>query len=446
MKAPLSQVWDRLSSSLWLVPTLLVILHALTAVGMLLVDAMVDASEIEGFAWIVAGGAEAARQVLSTVAASMITVMGVVFSVTIVALQLASSQYTPRVLYAFMRDRGNQLVIGSFIGTFTYALIVLRAVRSPDEGEHSIPTLSATGGIVLALVSVGGLIYFIHHITTSIRVSHIIVRIADSTRPLMRKAFPRSAGRSLPLATVPQPPPDATTIDAEHSGYVQVIDGNGMIEIAAARGFIAWLLAGPGDFVSAGTPLLRAHPPSALDEDAVKTLRGAVATGTERSMLQDPEFGVRQLMDIAVKALSPSINDPTTAITCLDYLGTLLLEVAREPDPSPCRGDETGALRLVGRGATFETLLAHGFDQIRQHTTSNVAVTVRFVSVLDRIGTVVIDDDRRAMLWTQARELALAADTEIRPERDREAIDRVLRELATTLNRDPASILLSTRH
>lgn len=441
----LRALWNRISSGLWFVPTTIVLGHAALAVILILVDQRVDTSDIDGIAWIFRGGSDSARAALSTVASSMITVMGVTFSVTIVALQLASSQYTPRVLYTFTRDRGNQVVMGSFIGTFTYAIIVLRAVRSPEDGVLFVPTIAVTGGIILALVSVAALIYFIHHISTSIRVSHIIARIARTTRPLMARPFPRQAG--LPIRILPAPVPSAAAraIDAWDSGYVQMIDGNRLIDLARKENAVIFMVVGPGDYISEGTPVMLIDPPGSFDARRDGHVREAMTLGNERSMLQDPEFGVRQLMDIAVKALSPSINDPTTAITCLDYLGTLMLEVAGEEDPAPCRADEQGALRLVSRGATFESLLAHGFDQIRQHTREDVAVSIRFLTVLARIGMHVQSDERRAMIWTQARELARAASEAIPGERDRLAVNEALREVAQAVRADAAPVLLHVR-
>jgi len=160
-------------------------------------------------------------------------------------------------------------------------------------------------------------------------------------------------------------------------------------------------------------------------------------------MQQDPEFGVRQLMDIAVKALSPSINDPTTAVTCLDYLGLLFLEIADQEDPPTCRADDGGSLRLVGRGASFESLLAHGFDQIRQHLQAEVGVTIRFLSVLARIGARVHVAERRTMLWTQAHEAVRRADCTIDAERDRHSVNEALCKLAAALHTDPAPLLLA---
>jgi uncharacterized membrane protein len=445
VRTRLLELWERISSGMWFVPTLLVLGHIAAAITLILVNPEVDAGEGERVLWIFRGGADSARSVLSTIASSMITVMGVVFSITIVALQLASSQYTPRVLYTFTRDRGNQAVMGSFIGTFTYTLLVLRAVRSPEDGTVFVPTVAVAGGIVLALVSVAALIYFIHHISSSIRVSNIIARIAATTRPLMQRPFPRLAGHPIHMDPRPEPPPDARDILSLESGYVMLIDGNALIDIACRRDAVVFLLAGPGDFVNEGMPLMRLHPPGPADEDRDGDLCGAFAFGIERSMQQDPEFGVRQLMDIAVKALSPSINDTTTAISCLDYLGSLMLEVADEEDPETCRADASGRLRLVGRGATFASLLGHGFDQIRQNMTESVAVTIRFIEVLARIGERVRAPERRAILWTQAREALRVVERAEPGERDRAAINDAVESLAASIHYDPTPLLLAIR-
>ena len=443
MKVRLLKLWETVSSSFWFVPTLLVAASGSLALTLIEVDRQTDSDILNDLPWLFQGGADSARALLSVIASSTITVVGVVFSVTIVALTLASSQYTPRVLYTFTRDRGNQMVLGIFIGTFTYALIAMRSVRSTDEGGF-VPSVAVTGGLLLALISVGALIFFIHHISQSIRASHIIANIGDATEHLMTSLFPEGIGR--PLSSGAGADGGGwRAVEAPRSGYVQMVDGDAAIAFARRHDVVVRMARGPGDYVARGEGLVEVSPGDGLDEEQCRALRGCVVLGHERTMQQDPEFGLRQLMDIAVKALSPSVNDPTTAITCVDRLSALLRLAARRDDPSQLRADERGTLRLIARGPTFETLIGHAFDQIRQHGADNVAVTLRLLRALASIGQVVTTDARREILWRQGRMIAHAAGPRIIEEKDREAFDNALRELAGVLHRDPNAILLQQR-
>ena len=440
MRVQLLKVWEKTANSFWFIPTLLVAASGFLALTLIEVDRQTDSEVVSDLPWLFQGGADSARALLSSIATSTITVVGVVFSVTIVALTLASSQYTPRVLYTFTRDHGNQTVMGIFIGTFTYALIAMRSVRSTDEGGF-VPAIAVTGGLVLALISVGALIFFIHHISQSIRASHIITSIGDTTEHLMTSFFPEGVGGALLDAPAMDGRP-WRPIEASSSGYVQMVDGDAVIDFARRHDLVVRIPRGPGDYVVRGDGLLEVSPGDGLTDKQCRELRGCIALGHERTMQQDPEFGLRQLMDIAVKALSPSVNDPTTAITCIDRLSSLLRLAAGRDDPPHLRADERGTLRLIARGPTFETLVGHAFDQIRQHGAGNVAVTLRLLRALASIGRAVTSDAQREILWQQACMIAHAAGDRITEEKDRDTFEDAFRALADVLERNPTPVLL----
>ena len=429
-----------LGSTLWFVPGTMVLASLLLAFGVIELDRRLDWFEAaDKLPWILHGGANSARDLLSTIAASAITVMGVVFSITIVALTLASTQFTPRVLRNFMRDRGNQVVIGIFTGTYAYAMLVMRSVRSVEEG-HFVPTIAVTGALVLALVATGTIIYFINHIAESIQAASIIRRAAEATARLVEDRYPGEVGRSLPAPAAPLDGPH-TIVPVRRSGYVRYVDGEALLELACARDVAIRVDNEPGNFLLAGSPLATIHPPCD-DASLAARIHDAIDLGPERSIQQDAEFGIRQIMDIAVKALSPGINDPTTAVTCVDQLATLLGLAAMRPDPSPWRADEDGRLRLVLRGQTFRSFVSHGLDQIRQHAEGDVAVTLRLLRLIEQVGRVTEGEERRELLWAQARTIAVAAERTIRARLDRERMNEALRAAGATLDRDPAPLLL----
>ena len=431
-----------LGSTLWFVPGVMVVGALLLAYGLIELDRRLAWFETsDKLPWIFHGGANSARDLLSAIASSSITVMGVVFSITIVALTLASTQFTPRVLRNFMRDRGNQVVIGILTGTYAYAMLVMRSVRSVDEGTF-VPTIAVTAGLLLALVTTAAIIYFINHMAESIQAASIIHRAAEATKPLLVPRYPDGVGTALPAGAAPGPGRGGE-VRATRSGYVGYVDGDALLGIADRHDLVVRIDNEPGDFVLEGAPLAIVHP-APVDDRLARAIRDAVVLGEERSLQQDAEFGMRQIMDIAVKALSPGINDPTTAVTCVDHLGALLALAARHPDPSPWRGDGEGRLRLVLRGQTFESLCGNAIDQIRQHAERDVAVTLRLIRLVEAVGRVTPDEERREILWRQVAMLAASAARSVKAHDDRETVNAYLRRAADALGRDAAPHLLET--
>jgi uncharacterized membrane protein len=311
MTTKLVALWEALRGSLWFVPTLMMGLAIGLSMAMLTLDEAMKGTPIAqsgGAAVIYGGGAEGARALLSAVAGSMITVAGVAFSVTVVALTLASQQFGPRLLRNFMRDRGNQIVLGTFIATFIYCLLVLRAVRGTDNGGF-VPHFSVTVGLVLALASLGVLIYFIHHATTSIRASSIVAAVACDLEDAIDRLFPSKSGAGLsspghdPSAMIPENfDRRARCIPAPESGYLQVIDSDCLMSLAVEQDLILSLPYRPGHFVHAGCALLSVWPAERLTDSTLKDLADAFILGDERTLIQDVEFSINQLVEIAVRA------------------------------------------------------------------------------------------------------------------------------------------------
>ncbi|HEY0155372.1 MAG TPA: DUF2254 domain-containing protein [Longimicrobium sp.] len=420
--------WVHVRDSLWFLPTLLTLFSAALA-------AAITTAERRGLlltspesAWAFGGGAEGARGVLNVISGSLITVTGVVFSVTIVALQLASVQFTPRVLRNFTADRANQVVLGVFIGTFTYTLLVLRTVDSGNTpGDVFVPRVAVTLSVVLVLVSIGFLIFFINHAARSIQVATILWRVTRETVGHIRQLFPGRLAHDAP-APLPHPKPAGTPalVAAPRSGYLQAVDAKGLSRLARARKMVIRMELQIGDFALPGQPLASVWPPDALDAATAKQIVAGFIVGMERTPEQDVEFGIIEIADIAVKALSPAINDPTTALRCIDHLSEILLELARS---APLYDRMEGEGVFIARYTTFERAVGLAFDQIRHNGAENPTITKKLLSTFRDLRELV-PEAHRAALAEQKDSFVEAAHSDIDNPVDLAAVDEAVERLS----------------
>ena len=431
MRTRLVQLWERLRASYWFIPSLLAVGAAILAVITEGLDRTLALERVEELQWLLPAGPEGARALFTTIAGSMITVTGVVFSITMVALVLASSQFGPRLLENFMSDRGNQVVLGTFVATFLFCLISLRNV-SAVEGSVFVPRLTAVVAVGLTLASIAVLIYFFDHIATSIQAPAVARRVTADLFDVIDRTFPgedatrgETGGRAENAPAGAGSPPDPGAVEGEsgtesqgrraegevwtevpspRDGYVQILDLDGLVEAATDLDVVCRVMARPGDFVLQGAPLLRFRPAlrtrgqdgdaqgtpegrvgeegaPETDEDSAaergERLRKAVALGSGRTKREAVSFAFRQLVEIAVRALSPGVNDPFTACDCLDGLGSALAEVARRPRPPDRLVDDEGRTRVLLEPFGFRELAAVSFDQIRLYGRSSLAVLVQ---------------------------------------------------------------------
>lgn len=394
------QLWTDLRSSLWLVPTILVIASILLAVGLIEMDEVMDAGLREKYPRLFAAEAEGARAMLSAIAGSMITVTGVVFSITIVALTLASTQYTSRILRTFMRDRANQIVLGVFLGIFSYCLIVLRTLSGGNNGQF-IPSMAVLAAVVLALVGIGFLIFFIHHIAATIQASEIISSITDETLEAIDNFFPDEIGKNS------EDNEDDREVAASDKaiwhvvpslsrGYIQKIATDSLLEFARDKGTIVRMEKEIGEFVAKGRPLAYLSLEAEPDKETVKKLNAVYAIGSYRTVDQDPAFGIRQLVDIALKALSPGINDTSTAIICIDHLSAILQRAACRRIESKYRYED-GELRVIAKGLTFQSLLRQSYSQILENGEGNAAVIARMIDAVEEISNLAYNARKHAL-------------------------------------------------
>jgi len=402
MKSFFFNFWEALRGSYWFVPSLMTMGAIALSYAFLALDQRLNVSSLRGYSWIYAGGASGARSVLSTVASSVITVAGTTFSITIATLSLASSQFGPRLLRGFLRDTGNQVVLGTFIGTFVYCLLILRTIRG-EQTDVFVPNFSVTCGVFLALASVGVLIYFINHVSASIQASHVIASVTGELNEAIDWLYPATLGEGDPtLSEQDVRPLPSHAIPAECSGYVQTIDEDRVMALArAADGFLE-IRRRPGTFATQGSPLALLYADLPLPKDFCRDMNKAFVLGTTRTMAYDAGFGIDQLVEVASRALSPGINDPFTAMSCLNRLGEALSRLAARPVPSPCRYDR-GVLRLITRRLSFPEMVSSAFDPIRQYGSTSFAVTLHLLETLEVIAARTASEVNREALRRQAR-------------------------------------------
>ena len=345
-----TRAWLRVSQSLGFVPGLIVVVFAVLGIVLVEVDGRID---LDGVQFVFKGDGPAARTVLSVIAGSLITVAGLTFSITMVVLQLASSQFSPRVLRTFFGDRVTQITIGTYVGTFVYSILVLRAVGSFGDAGF-VPRLSVTVASLLGIAAVVLLVVFLNHVSQMIQVSHVTANIARDTLARIEILYPERYGEPVedadgrcPARRVARAEPPAgccrrgpATCSASASTISsRTTDG---IERLA-------ILVCPGDFVGVETPIAEVWPAGVRDERREDILRSIVTIASERDLRQDVDFGVRQLADTALKAMSPGINDPMTAVTCISYLRSILVRLTERADPPAVRRFPEPELTVIVR-------------------------------------------------------------------------------------------------
>ncbi len=434
--------WDALRGTFWFVPLLMVITSAvLSLIALALDKAAMDSGLELRLGWTFDRGADGSRALLSTVAGSMLTIASVSFSITIVALQQASSQFGPRLLYNFMRDRGNQLVLGTFISGFTYCLLILRTING-TQNHSFVPHLSVTIGLLYALAGVAVLIYFIHHAATSIQAEHVIAKVSRELQQALDRMFPSELGEEPePSAFDIELPKDFATesvaVTSNDSNYLQALDGDRLLRLACEHDLVINLEHRPGQFIVEGNSLARGWPAERMTDDLASSIRGAFYFGNRRTLLQDPEFAIDQLVEIAVRALSPGINDPFTAIACIDRLGAALAELAGKEIPSPYRYDEEGRLRLVANSVNDSGIVDASFHQIRQAALSSAAVTIRLLETIGALAARVKSPAFRLALISQAEVIFEGSRTGLTAEIDRQDALERYRELRVAFGMEP---------
>jgi uncharacterized membrane protein len=419
--------WRRevLRTNLWLVPAVEVLAAALLFAGTYALDKASYDGVFRTPGWAISGSADAARQILTAIAAAIITVVGVVFSIVIVALTLTSTQFGPRMLRNFIRDRGTQLTLGTFVATFVYSVLALGSIGQGDHGAF-VPHISITVTLVLMVADLAVLIYFLHHIATQIQLPQVIAGIAgDLAEAIEMQAGDPTVGAdaryaALLIADMDGPGGD---VPAARSGYLQYIRHGTLVRIAAEKGAVIHLRYRPGHFLVQGHPYATVWP-AAASEQVARELARAHVTGPYRTLAQDVSFGVDQLVEICIRALSPAVNDTFTALTCIDWIGDSLCKVTGRWQPTRVYRDPAGTVRLIATQTTYQRLVQRAFEKVRQAGRAMPAVMIRQLDALAKIMERATSPDDCAVLLDQAMMIERLSARTVDEESDREDVRR----------------------
>jgi len=422
--------WEELRTTLWVVPSILVVVSALLFIVTFEVDVAAFHNPSLLPTWIRTGSADAERQVLIAIAAAVITVIGVVFSITILALTLASQQFGPRMMRNFVRDIGNQVTLGIFVGTFVFSVLSLVSISSVSA--KFVPYLSTSVAEALLLVDLGVLIYFIHHIAKSIQLPEVIAGIADDLMESIDAEFPDPVGAL--AEAVARLETGKSVVDllklieergaivpSQVSGYIQYVGYSQLIGIATRTDSVIRLEHRPGHFLATGRPLAMVWPRGAAPEVA-QALAKAHVTGPHRTLVQDPVFAIDQLVEIAIRALSAAVNDTFTALTCIDWLSAGLGRVSGRVLDEGVYRDAHGGVRLIEFDPSYARMVNRAFDKIRQSARGMPAVLIRLI---DSLGSIMLDThsaEQRIVLRRQADMVQRLAEETVDEPNDLEEI------------------------
>lgn len=413
MRALLIKYLTAVRNSYWFLPSLMALGAGLLAALTTYLDRAYAVDWIVHLAWLDAGEPEGARALLSTIAGSMITVAGVTFSITIAAVSFASGQFGPRILSNFMGDRGNQITLGTFIATFVYCLLVLRTVHNGSEGPEGeivgafVPHLSTLCGFGLALASIAVLIFFVHHIPESIHISNVVAGIGRGLLSRIDDLFGaqdavQEARDELESVQLGYALDEAALVSAGEDGYIQAFDEDGLVQTATQHDLFIRMLCRPGEFVSAARPLLAVWPSERVDGALRSSLQSSFALGRQRTQAQDLTFFVDELVEIAARALSPGVNDPFTAMSCIDWLGAALARVARAPLDSSVHRDARGTPRLALPVLDFDALVDAAVGQLRPYAQSDRNAALHLLRMLGEVMVMASNEAQRATLAERA--------------------------------------------
>jgi uncharacterized membrane protein len=427
---------DMLRTNLWLVPGI----EVLAAIALFAVTLSLDHAAYRGDfslpSWVISGTADASRQILTAIAAAVITVVGVVFSIILVTLTLASTQFGPRMLRNFIRDRGTQLTLGTFVATFVYAVLVLVSIGPASHGNF-VPHIGVTVTLALMVAALGVLIYFIHHTATSIQLPQVIASIARDLSEAIDVQGGHDAGRPQPTVTEAglssaelrtRMAEEGGVVRAPASGYLQFIRHRILVQFAADANAVIALDYRPGHFIVQGHPFATVWPPDAA-ERVGDALGRAHITGPYRTLTQDISFGIDQLVEIAIRALSPAVNDTFTALTCVDWLGDSLCKITRQWHPAQVHRDSRGYIRVITAEPSHERLVQRAFEKIRQASQGMPAVMIRQLDSLVKIMADTSSAGQRQVLLDQAAMIQRASERSVPEGADRDDVRRRYEEV-----------------
>ncbi len=380
-------MFSRMRETFWFVPAMFCVVATALAQGLIALDHRLP-DDIP----FIAVGASGSRDLLGAIAGSMLTVASTTFSITVAVMALSSSTYGPRLVRNFMADRGNQVVLGVFVSTFLYALLVLRAVRADEQNEDGfVPQVAVSVAVLLAMAAIGVLIYFIHHISDTVQVSTLARQVRTDLYQCIDRRYPSTGAdlrgvRAAPVGMTGELP-DGVPVTSKSVGYVQRVDEDAILERAIERDLVIVLRIQPGDYLVHGHEVATIGPPARVSDADRDAVLDSLRVEDSRTPHQDVDFAVQQLEEMAVRALSPSTNDPYTARNALDELSSGLALMAGRPTPDPHRYDEEGRLRVIAPHVTLVDLVNRTFDAMRLYALAHPSVLHRTLLLAERIGS-----------------------------------------------------------
>ena len=406
----------RVRDSLWFIPSVMLIGSIFLALGLIEVDSRIDGEWLSAYPRVFGLGAEGSRGMLTAIAGSMLTVVALTFAMTLNTMTQASGQFTPRIFRNFMNDRSNQFVLGYFISVFAFCLVVLRTVRGGGDELKFVPSLAVLTGLSLALGGTLCLIFFIHHVANSLQINTILATITDETIATVGRLFPEKIGRpsskdpGIDLSAIDSQ--DWKKVPASESGYIQNVDAEGLLKFADKNDLLIRMERQIGHFVAKGSTILsktsgkktshitQASDDRENDKSENIALDDFFVIHRNRTIEQDVGFGIRQIVDIALRALSPGINDTTTAIYCIDRLGEIVGEIANRKMPSKLQIGANGGFLLV-RAPDFKSYVHVAFDQIRIAGKANIAILIQLFQTLAFVSEQTDNSDYQTILGEQ---------------------------------------------
>lgn len=432
MKLLFLRVWSAFYGSYWFIPAIMALAAFLLALGCIWIDLAWDTDYWpQPMRWLLLSQPEGARAVLQAIAGSMVTVAGVTFSITIATVSGAANQFGPRLMTSFMQDVGNQITLGAFIATFIFCLIVLRTVQGSagDEDPAFVPNVSIAVGMLLAIASLAVLIYFFQHIPDSIHISMMVSGVGLRLRALLDDIYPARIGEGPEHDMVEERYAagegmleDTEPVFATAYGYVQHIDAEALMAVGRQCDVTIWIGARPGTFVDPNVPLAFIKPSARLDDRVRGRVRAGYIVGRKRTHTQDLLFLVDQLVEVAGKALSPGINDPMTAMSCVNWLTSSLIQLGGRDIPSACRHDSDGILRVVAPPISYGEFADAMFAQLRPYVETDRNAAIHMMDSMARTAYHVHTIERARILLTHAEALHKGALSQLSHPQDREAI------------------------
>ncbi|MBL8661160.1 MAG: DUF2254 domain-containing protein [Rhodospirillales bacterium] len=443
MKLLLVRLWSAFYGSYWFIPATMAFAAVCLAFASIWADMAWNQSYWpQAMRWLLLSQPDGARAVLQVIAGSMVTVAGVTFSITIATVSQASVQFGPRLMSNFMQDLGNQITLGAFVATFIFCLIVLRTVQGSDGSGNGmfVPNVSIGVGMLLAMASLAVLIYFFQHIPDSIHISMMISGVGLRLRGLLDDIYPTRIGEGPERDPIEEAYAagegmieGAAPVFATAYGYVQHIDADALLAAARQYDLMIWVSAGPGTFVDVNVPIAYVKPAAMVDDRAARKVRAGYIVGRMRTQTQDVLFLVNQLVEVAAKALSPGVNDPITAITCVNWLTSGLIQLGGRDIPSACRHDSDGDLRVVAPPISYAQFADAMLGQLRPYVETDRNAAIHMMDSMARIAYHTGTTERARILLTHAEALCEGCREQLGHPQDREAIETRFRLVAERL-------------